>query len=224
MTERMGYWVDLVDCLLDDGPGLHRVRLVVAQADLGQGPARPGPPRRALLPAVRHRSVRPRARAGLRDGRRPLGLRAVSADVRSVGGRGCTARVDDDAVDAGVQHRRRGQPRGDLRRRHAPDGRATRGRRAAGRDCARRGLEPSASPSRDATWSAGRYERPFDLVDIPDAHYVVLAEYVTTEDGTGLVHQSPAFGAEDLAVARRVRPAGRQPGPARTALRVPTYP
>ena len=35
------------------------------------------------------------------------------------------------------------------------------------------------------------------------AHYVVLAEYVTTEDGTGLVHQSPAFGGEDLAVARR---------------------
>jgi isoleucyl-tRNA synthetase len=46
------------------------------------------------------------------------------------------------------------------------------------------------------------YARPFDLVDIPDAHYVVLAEYVTTEDGTGLVHQSPAFGAEDLAVCR----------------------
>ncbi len=47
------------------------------------------------------------------------------------------------------------------------------------------------------------YERPFDLVDVPDAHYVVLADYVTIEDGTGLVHQSPAFGAEDLAVCRR---------------------
>ena len=35
-----------------------------------------------------------------------------------------------------------------------------------------------------------------------DAHRVVLADYVTTEDGTGLVHQSPAFGAEDLAVGR----------------------
>ncbi|GAA3767057.1 isoleucine--tRNA ligase [Micromonospora maritima] len=46
------------------------------------------------------------------------------------------------------------------------------------------------------------YERPFDLVDIPDAHRVVLADYVTTEDGTGLVHQAPAFGAEDLAVCR----------------------
>ncbi|CAM5476820.1 isoleucine--tRNA ligase [Streptomyces californicus] len=31
---------------------------------------------------------------------------------------------------------------------------------------------------------------------------MVNAEYVTTEDGTGLVHQSPAFGADDLVVCR----------------------
>jgi isoleucyl-tRNA synthetase len=50
-------------------------------------------------------------------------------------------------------------------------------------------------------WS---YQRPFDLVDFDGerAHYVVLADYVTTEDGTGLVHQAPAFGADDLAVSR----------------------
>jgi isoleucyl-tRNA synthetase len=47
------------------------------------------------------------------------------------------------------------------------------------------------------------YQRPFDVVDIPGAHYVGVADYVTVEDGTGLVHQAPAFGAEDLAVARR---------------------
>jgi isoleucyl-tRNA synthetase len=46
------------------------------------------------------------------------------------------------------------------------------------------------------------YQRPFDYVDIPDAHYVVLADYVTTEDGSGLVHQAPAFGADDLATCR----------------------
>ncbi|GAA1683408.1 isoleucine--tRNA ligase [Kribbella yunnanensis] len=47
------------------------------------------------------------------------------------------------------------------------------------------------------------YQRPFELVEFPEpAHYVVLAEYVTTEDGTGLVHQSPAFGADDLIVCR----------------------
>ncbi|SDU75832.1 isoleucine--tRNA ligase [Jiangella alkaliphila] len=47
------------------------------------------------------------------------------------------------------------------------------------------------------------YQRPFELVDIPDAHFVVVDGYVTTEDGTGLVHQSPAFGADDLRVCRR---------------------
>ncbi|MGH3900801.1 MAG: isoleucine--tRNA ligase [Pseudonocardiaceae bacterium] len=47
-----------------------------------------------------------------------------------------------------------------------------------------------------------RYRRPFDLVEIPDAHLVVLAEYVTTADGTGLVHQAPAFGADDLSVCQ----------------------
>ena len=46
------------------------------------------------------------------------------------------------------------------------------------------------------------YERPLDLIEIPDSHFIVLASYVTTEDGTGLVHQSPAFGADDLAVCR----------------------
>jgi len=47
------------------------------------------------------------------------------------------------------------------------------------------------------------YSRPLDLIDIPDSHFIVLADYVTIEDGTGLVHQSPAFGADDLQVCRR---------------------
>ncbi|MFW5417394.1 isoleucine--tRNA ligase [Nocardiopsis sp. CNT-189] len=47
------------------------------------------------------------------------------------------------------------------------------------------------------------YQRPFELVGFDEpAHFVVLADYVTVEDGTGLVHQSPAFGADDMAVAR----------------------
>ena len=47
------------------------------------------------------------------------------------------------------------------------------------------------------------YSRPFEFLEIPGAHYVGTADYVTTDSGTGLVHQSPAFGAEDLQVARR---------------------
>ncbi len=67
------------------------------------------------------------------------------------------------------------------------------------------------------------YQRPFELVEFPPgqdggrSHFVVLADYVTTDDGTGLVHQSPAFGEEDMAVSRAyglpvvnpVRPDGR---------------
>jgi isoleucyl-tRNA synthetase len=34
------------------------------------------------------------------------------------------------------------------------------------------------------------------------AHYVVLGDFVTIEDGTGLVHIAPAFGADDLDVSK----------------------
>ncbi|HEX3336813.1 MAG TPA: isoleucine--tRNA ligase [Jatrophihabitans sp.] len=58
------------------------------------------------------------------------------------------------------------------------------------------------------------YRRPFDYVDLPGANFVALADYVTTQDGTGLVHQAPAFGADDLAVSKAydlpvVNPIGR---------------
>jgi len=47
-----------------------------------------------------------------------------------------------------------------------------------------------------------RYSPLFTFMP-PDkpAHSVVLADYVTTEDGSGLVHIAPAFGAEDMDVA-----------------------
>ena len=53
------------------------------------------------------------------------------------------------------------------------------------------------------------YQAPFQLVDVTAAaadgapvNTVLPAQYVTVEDGTGLVHQAPAFGADDLQVAR----------------------
>ncbi|MCW2711964.1 MAG: isoleucine-tRNA ligase, partial [Marmoricola sp.] len=57
------------------------------------------------------------------------------------------------------------------------------------------------------------YQRPFELVEWPEsqdpdhvgpkAHFVVTEEYVTADDGSGLVHQSPAFGEDDFASCRR---------------------
>jgi isoleucyl-tRNA synthetase len=46
-----------------------------------------------------------------------------------------------------------------------------------------------------------RYEPPFGFFrNRPRAHQVLLADYVTTEDGTGVVHIAPAYGEEDKAV------------------------
>ncbi len=44
------------------------------------------------------------------------------------------------------------------------------------------------------------YAPPFPFV--PGAHRIVSADFVTTEDGTGIVHIAPAFGEDDLAVGR----------------------
>jgi isoleucyl-tRNA synthetase len=61
-------------------------------------------------------------------------------------------------------------------------------------------------------WRAGelagtRYVRPFDIVPAQaseaDAWRVVLEDFVTAEDGTGIVHLAPAFGADDYAAGQR---------------------
>jgi len=55
---------------------------------------------------------------------------------------------------------------------------------------------------RGAELIGAEYARPFGMVDIPDAHRVVAGDFVTTEDGTGLVHLAPAFGADDMETSR----------------------
>ena len=52
-----------------------------------------------------------------------------------------------------------------------------------------------------------RYLPPFPyFMDAPNAFQVLPGDFVTTEDGTGIVHMSPAYGEDDMATARR-RPA-----------------
>ena len=63
------------------------------------------------------------------------------------------------------------------------------------------------------TWSADeligrRYRRPLDLLDVGDAEaesgWKVIGEpFVSAEDGTGVVHIAPAFGADDYAAGQR---------------------
>lgn len=50
-----------------------------------------------------------------------------------------------------------------------------------------------------------RYEQllPFANVENGDAFKVITGDFVTTEDGTGIVHIAPSFGADDFRVAKQ---------------------
>ncbi|HJV04540.1 MAG TPA: isoleucine--tRNA ligase [Actinomycetota bacterium] len=53
-----------------------------------------------------------------------------------------------------------------------------------------------------ATLVGIRYEPPYPNLD-GDVHRVVAADFVSMDEGTGLVHIAPGFGADDLALGRR---------------------
>ncbi len=51
-----------------------------------------------------------------------------------------------------------------------------------------------------------RYTRPLDWVEYPEGtnHEIIVAEtFVSADDGTGVVHMSPAFGADDYGAGQR---------------------
>ncbi len=50
-----------------------------------------------------------------------------------------------------------------------------------------------------------RYRRLFDYLEVErgDPFRVVAAEFVSTDDGTGIVHCAPAYGVDDLALGQR---------------------
>ena len=63
-----------------------------------------------------------------------------------------------------------------------------------------------------------RYRRPFDWLEYPAGtqHEIIVGEdFVSAEDGTGVVHMSPAFGADDYAAGQRHNLAFLQPVGAR---------
>lgn len=71
-----------------------------------------------------------------------------------------------------------------------------------GYDSAEEALAAVSREVRGADLAGVRYERLFDyLADQPGmaehGFQVLLADYVTTEDGTGVVHQAPAYGEVD---------------------------
>ncbi len=205
------------------GHRLRRVGLVGAEPALAQGPAVRGPQGRPVLPArtarrcpshevsqgykdvedpsvfVRYPVNKPHGE--LRDGRRP-------------------ARLDDDALDARVQRRRRRRPRPHLRahdQRRGARGRGAR-HRVVGEDA------QVVDRFKGAELVGARYEPPFAYIPAPEygdnGHTVLPADFVTADDGTGIVHTAIAFGEDDFAPRRASTGlAVDQPGPARRHLR-----
>lgn len=55
-----------------------------------------------------------------------------------------------------------------------------------------------------------RYEQLIDYVqpyhNPENAFRIIAGDFVTTEDGTGIVHTSPTFGADDAFVAKQAKP------------------
>ena len=65
MSERVGYWADMEHPYITYEDNYIESEWWSAQEDLRKGSALQGPQDRALLPALRHRALQPRGRAGL---------------------------------------------------------------------------------------------------------------------------------------------------------------
>ena len=179
---------------------------------VGQGPDLRGLPGALVLHALRDTAVRNRNQDGRHlpaaagPGRHRVAAGAVG---RSGAGRRAGAGLDDDPVDPAVQPRRGGEPRRRVRRRASRAGRAVRRagtcwrRRGSPRTRGSSARSPRCWPRYTGAQLVGTaYTAALRLLRraATNAHQVLAADYVTTEDGTGVVHIAPAFGEEDKAV------------------------
>jgi isoleucyl-tRNA synthetase len=97
----------------------------------------------------------------------------------------------------------------ELRRRAGDDRRTlilavARAAAVLGEDYATRWETVARFPGRDLEMKT--YTRPIDWVPYPETgrHEIIVAEpFVTADDGSGVVHMAPAFGADDYAAGRR---------------------
>ena len=218
MSRRMGYWADTEHAYRTMDPELHRVGLVVAQGRLRAGAAGPRLPDQPLLPALRHTAVRPRDGPGRRlpDRHRPGHHGQVPAATVPDGApaeldgadllvwtttpwtlvANTAVAVHPDATYVVAVR--------------SPDGSAGRAAGGGGRVVV---AEDLAASVLDHDWRVSarfsgqamvgaKYHAPFGIIKVPDAHVVIPGSFVTTEDGTGLVHIAPAFGADDMEASR----------------------
>ena len=207
LTERIGFWVDLDHAYRTlDATYVESVWWAL-QADRRQGPALRGPQGRALLPALRHRAVQPRGRA---RATRTSRTRRSTCASRS---RATAARCRP-ATSCWCGRRRRGRSSPTPRSPSTPSS-STCARRPAGwtrRSCSprrssRRVLgEPTASSPRALPGRRARRRRATSRRSTTSpaastasaATRVLLGDFVTADDGTGLVHTAIAFGEDDF--------------------------
>ena len=180
---------------------VRRVGLVVAQAGLGEGPARGGLQGRALLPARRHRPLeRTRWRSATSDVVDPIGVRQASrcSTSPSVSLLAWTTMPwtlvphAAIAVDPDVTY---------VRARLGDE------RLILAEALVERVLGEEAEIEERMPGSALlglRYEPPFPYIaDYGEKGHTVLAgDFVSVEDGTGVVHTGAAFGEDDFRLAQ----------------------
>ena len=228
LTERIGFWVDLDDAYRTlDATYIESVWWALRQI-WDKGLLYEGHKVVPVLPALRHRAVEPRGRAGLRGRRRPVASTCASRSSRTAG----PLQAGDEllvwtttpwtlvsnaavAVDPELTYVR---ARGRRRRARA------RRRRGARRARARRGRRDrsTASPAREL--AGARYEPPFPFLPRRDLRRRAATPSCppTSSPPTtapGLVHTAIAFGEDDFRLGAAVRPDRRQPGAARRHLR-----
>ena len=210
LTERIGFWIDLDDpyVTLDDDyieSVWWSLRKLWDSELLYEGhkvvPYCPRCGTAALLA---------RGRARLRGRRGPLDLREISAVSRCRRNDG-SGDAPDERSSCWSGRRRRGPCPATRPSRSAPDVTYVRAKlddetlilaaplveRVLGEEAeildTLPGLGPGRPPLRGPV---------FDLTDREEGGFPILAgDFVTTEDGTGLVHIAPAFGEDDYAVA-----------------------
>ena len=199
LTTRMGYWVDLDDAYRTMDPDYIESVWWSLKEIFNKG---------LLVQDHRVAPWCPRCGTGLSDHELAQGYETVvdpSVYVRlpltsgPLAGRGRAADLDDHALDPGLQHRRRRAPRRHLRRRHRRHARSWSSPSRCWRRPSGEGWEATGQSFTGARDGALDLRAPVRPRRAPEgAHFVVNADYVTTEDGTGLVHQAPAFGEDDL--------------------------
>ena len=207
LTERSGVWIDTDGRVLDAVQRLHRVGVVAGPPDVGQGPALRGPPGHALLRPLRHRAVVPRGRPARATSdvvdpsvyvRFPLVDATRRATPTCWCGRPRRGRCISNvaaAVGPDIAYVRVAEPGRRARPGHGRGGPAA--RRCAEADVARAWQRPEL-----VGW---RYQPPVRPVLPPGrapASGWSAADFVTTDDGSGIVHLAPAFGEDDAAVGR----------------------